>query len=377
MKYHELFEVKGLPVFQNKMFPDRESARSCSRGEVRLVQDLETGLVLNAAFDPSLLEYDESYQNEQACSQAFRNHLEEVKGIIARHYRGKKLIEVGCGKGHFLEELQRSGYRISGVDPAYEGSNPSVHRACFDASLGISGDGVLLRHVLEHISDPVSFLAAIAEANGGRGTVYIEVPCFDWICRSRAWFDVFYEHVNYFRLQDFERIFGTVYESGHLFGGQYLFVVADLSSLRRPVLDKRLPGMQFPADFLAQIGWLAKRGSGKRNAVWGGSSKGVIFSLYLQRAGVEVGLVVDINPAKQGKYLPATGLRVFSPEEALKLLHPGDDLFVMNSNYLEEIVRLTENRFRYIAVDQAVAAPEETALPTGRDDAGGIRLEGN
>src|SRR3546814_9608010 len=61
--------------------------------------------------------------------------------------------------------------------------------------------------------------------------IYIEVPCFDWIVEHSAWFDVFYEHVNYFRLADLRAMFGTVHEAGHLFGGQYLYIVADLSTL--------------------------------------------------------------------------------------------------------------------------------------------------
>jgi hypothetical protein len=46
--------------------------------------------------------------------------------------------------------------------------------------------------------------------------------------RAQSWFDLFYEHVNYFRLDDLRRMFGTVHEAGHLFGGQYLYIVADL-----------------------------------------------------------------------------------------------------------------------------------------------------
>jgi len=38
--------------------------------------------------------------------------------------------------------------------------------------------------------------------------IYIEVPCFDWICLHRSWFDVFYQHFN-FRLADFDRVFGS------------------------------------------------------------------------------------------------------------------------------------------------------------------------
>ena len=79
----------------------------------------------------------------------------------------------------------------------------------------------------------------------------------------------------------------------------------------------------------------------------------MIYSLFLQRAGVAVDRVVDINPAKQGRYLPLSGVRVSSPQEAMDALPEGANLFVMNSNYLEEIKRMTGGRYVYHAVDSA------------------------
>ena len=84
---------------------------------------------------------------------------------------------------------------------------------------------------------------------------------------------------------------------------------------------------------------------------WGGASKGVIFSLFMQRAGIKVDTVIDINPAKQEKYLAGTGLLVQSPSQALKHLLPNANIFVMNSNYLSEIIALTNNKFNYLTVD--------------------------
>ncbi|MEQ1599419.1 MAG: class I SAM-dependent methyltransferase [Methylotenera sp.] len=350
MNQRELFKVEALPVFQNKMFADRSAALACPKGNIVLVQDMDTGLIFNNAFDASLLEYDADYQNEQACSSVFQQHLENVKAIIEKHFSRKSIIEVGCGKGHFLEYLSKEGYDIQGVDPAYEGRNPKVIKARFEAALGLRADNIVLRHVLEHVSDPYAFLSAIADANGGKGKIYIEVPCFDWICEHAAWFDIFYEHVNYFRLADFHRMFGSVYESGNIFGGQYLYVVAELATLQKPVLEQK-EKFVFPPNFLSNIGHMAKIAQGEGNAIWGGASKGVIFSLYMQRAGVNIDLIIDINPAKQGKFIAASGLQISSPDEALKKLHQGDDIFVMNSNYLQEIVELSNNQFNYIKVD--------------------------
>jgi len=353
MSCREIFRAEKLPVFQNKMFATAEAARSCPTGDIILVQDMDTGLVFNAAFDPSMLIYDSDYQNEQACSDVFQHHLQDVTRIVERHFSGKSLIEVGCGKGYFLNHLKHWGYDITGIDPAYEGENPDVIKACFKSDLGITGDGVILRHVLEHMVDPVGFLKDIADANAGHGLIYIEVPCFDWICRHRAWFDIFYEHVNYFRLSDFHRMFGKVAESGYVFGGQYLYVVADLSSLRVPRLEEG-DAQDFPEGFLADITQHARyiaAHSEQQHAVWGGASKGVIFSLYMQRASVDVDMIIDINPAKQGKYAAASGYEIYSPERAFETLAPSSCVFVMNSNYIDEIVRQSQNLFRYIKVD--------------------------
>lgn len=356
MTVKELYRAEQLPVFQNRMFHTAADARDCTKGDVVLVRDLDSGLIFNQAFRPELMQYDADYQNEQAVSSVFRSHLDEVSAIIRQHFSGRSLIEVGCGKGYFLEHLHAQGFHITGLDPTYEGDNPHIIKEYFTPEIGLSADGIVLRHVLEHVRNPVEFLRHIRDANGGSGRIYLEVPCFDWICQHRAWFDVFYEHVNYFRASDFQRIFGTLHEAGHIFGGQYLYVVADLASLRLPRLAAD-DDFVFPDDFSAgveqHVQTMKARSltPGHHSVIWGGASKGVIFALFMQRAGIDIDFVIDINPAKQGRFLAATGLKVSAPEEALARLEPGATLFVMNSNYLAEIRQMTDDRFVYLTVD--------------------------
>jgi hypothetical protein len=328
-----------------------QEARDSAVADVRLVQDSRTGLVFNAAFDPARLQYDGDYQNEQAHSGVFREHLERVAAILQPHFGGKQLVEVGCGKGYFLQMLRERGYRVAGIDPAYEGSDPDIVKAPFERGLGLSAQGIVLRHTLEHVREPLDFLAGILHANGGRGDIYIEVPCFDWILRRRAWFDIFYEHVNYFRLDDFRRMFGTVHECGQLFGGQYLYAIADLATLRTPSTDPQ-SRVDMPADFMARVDESTRiAANGRRSAVWGAASKGVIFAIHLARSGASLQLAVDINPAKQGRYLPVTALPVVAPQVAAGALAEGDNMFVMNSNYFDEIRTQSAHRYSYTRVD--------------------------
>ena len=293
--------------------------------------------------------YDDHYQNEQGVCALFQQHLDSVALIVERLMGCEAIVEVGCGKGFFLELLLARGFDITGFDPTYEGDNPRVVKKYFEPGSGIQAKGIVLRHVLEHIENPFEFLSSLAEANRGGGLIYVEVPCFTWICEHRAWFDLFYEHVNYFRISDFTRMFSSVVESGHLFGGQYLYIVADLATLRPPQWDP-LDTICIPPDFAATIA-VQIESPANNFAIWGGASKGVIFALLKGRAGQQIGTVIDINPAKQGKYLPSTGIRVQSPSTALPSLQQGSTIYVMNSNYLDEIKQMSGNAFKYIGVD--------------------------
>lgn len=345
-----LYEIEQLPVFQNRMYDSESAAINCPKGDIRLVENLKTGLVYNQAFRPELMQYDDHYQNEQAVSPLFQAHLESVMQIVASAMGRRSIVEVGCGKGFFLEMMLADGFDALGFDPTYEGDNPLVTKQYFSSELGINADGLVLRHVLEHVQDPVGFLKQLRDANGGSGKIYIEVPCFDWICDQHAWFDIFYEHVNYFRISDFHRMFNVVYESGRLFGDQYLYVVADLAGIKQPEIDveKRV---RFPGDFTTQLTKKTKEDPNSELIVWGGASKGVIFSLLKQRAGQKIRAVIDINPAKQRKYLPASGLLVEAPETVLPNVQAGAQIFVMNSNYLQEIKNMSGNKFAYVSID--------------------------
>lgn len=355
-RLREVYRAAQLPVFQNKMFESRVEARACTQGDLDLVQDSQSALIYNRAFNPSLVEYNADYQNEQGYSRAFQLHLDEMAEMVQIHFQGQTLIEIGCGKGRFLEKLHDLGFQITGLDPTYEGENPDIRRQYFTPALGIRAEGLVLRHVLEHVRDPYAFLCQLRDANGGSGKIYIEVPCLDWIAANRAWFDLFYEHVNYFRLSDFDRMFGKVRLARRAFGGQYLVVIAELESLRPPVGSAE-DRFDLPRDFLDSVSRSAKqltalrRDGQHRAAIWGGASKGVIFSLFMERAGAGVDFVIDMNPAKQGRYLAGTGICVQPPEDAMSQMRPGDDIYVMNRNYLSEIQQLTLGRFNYITVE--------------------------
>jgi hypothetical protein len=74
--------------------------------------------------------------------------------------------------------------------------------------------------------------------------------------------------------------------------------------------------------------------SGRRTIIWGGGSKGVTF-LNVLKARSQIDYVVDINPAKQGMYVPGTGQPIVAPDSIRR--RPPDTILVMNPLYEREI----------------------------------------
>ena len=71
-----------------------------------------------------------------------------------------------------------------------------------------------------------------------------------------------------------------------------------------------------------------------RAVVWGSGSKGVAF-LINSGLGEVIEYVVDINPHRQGMFMPGTGQEIVGPDR-LKQIRP-DMVIVMNRIYEQEI----------------------------------------
>lgn len=343
-KLSPIYEVKDIPIFQNKTYDTIEQSQNAQLANVSLVTCETCGFVFNCDFNLKIMNYDTQYQNEQSHSMYFQNYLNDIINLfISKNIHNKMVVEIGCGKGYFLEKLQASGFDIIGFDPAYEGTNPQIMKDYFSKKYNhLNADLIILRHTLEHIQNPLEFLHHIAQSVNYKGKIFIEVPSFEWIIQKLAFWDIFYEHCNYFSFDSLGNLFETS-EQGYLFCNQYMYIFADLRHLKeKATIQPKKIKFELLNNFKKSLEYYRNFVQQHKNIyVWGAGAKGVTFANLVDPCHKYISYIIDINPKKQNKYVGKTSHKIVSPE-ILNKVEQGE-IFVMNENYYEEIKRSVNN----------------------------------
>jgi SAM-dependent methyltransferase len=362
------FEIPELPTLSNVLLKTAEAARKWPKAPVRLGFCHACGWIGNTAFDPRLLNYGEHYENSLHYSVVFQNYAERLARYLFRrfHLKGKDLIEIGCGQGDFLYSLCELGRnRGVGFDPSFapERARSNGHqdirfvRDYYSPEYaGYACDFLCCRHVLEHIEEPLVFLRKIRQALDGRkqARLYFEVPNALFTLRGMGIWDPIYEHRSYFSRHALRQLFVSsgfrVLSMRERFGRQFLGLDAEMASngkengtdatgerkqLRRLADDVRNFAEAYRRKVEKHRAFLREsKRRGKKIALWGAGSKAVNF-LNVFRREEAVEFVVDLNPFKQGMFVPGTGQKIVAPE-FLRTYRP-DFVLVMNPIYRREI----------------------------------------
>lgn len=101
---------------------------------------------------------------------------------------GKALLDVGCGVGRFCQAAYSQGWNVTGIDISNTAIEIGQRYAAFPmraanlaeiAAEPVRFDVVTAFEVMEHLTQPVSFLSQIRDVLGPSGEVFCTVPHWD------------------------------------------------------------------------------------------------------------------------------------------------------------------------------------------------------
>ena len=309
----------------------RTEAESMPRLPLDYVRCLDCGHIFNARFTYDAVPYSVKPNlmfNRGATWTGFLAHLRDrtLQSLPGRPV----VVEIGHGDGHFLAGLAaiRPQGRYIGFDPhgALDANHSSVElrAGLFDPVrhiVELKPDLIVSRHVLEHLTNPLSLLQNINSVAAWMDLsiqLLFEVPCVDRAIQYGRLGDFYYEHYSQFTTQSFTRMLTRaqvhLLTLGHGYDGEVVYAFsrtqnhADQLLRLHSALKFRAAAKESPGRMAGQLEALCT--SKTRVAIWGGVGKCAAFLNTYGLDAERFPLVVDSDAGKAGTFVPGTGQEI-------------------------------------------------------------------
>lgn len=308
------------------------------------------------------------------------------------HIHGRRIVEVGCGRGEFLRMWQNLAEDPEGAaalardqarDPLSGQPNaaplhlvglehkPSLveeANAVSDKKYRVyegfaTGDvcypegpfdAFVQFNFLEHQPDPCDMLRNIGRNLKPQALGLITVPSFEYILRYNGYYELLRDHIaNYteFTLQKLLQDCGFELLSMDLVNRDTIEAIvrkADPDELSELHYSGRLIDVsalrdsydRLSASVNAHIDHLSE--SHRTMAIWGASHQGFTLAATTKLGG-RVEYIIDSAPFKQGRFSPASHIPIVAPDYAVA--HPVDEILIVAPGYTDEIAGIIRERF--------------------------------
>ena len=370
--YRPFFQLDDVPVQDGVLWNSQAEAFGAPTGTIKLAFCHECGYVGNLCFQPEKIRYDQEYSFSLHFSPTYRAFVDEVATRVINRYKlaDRPVMEIGCGQGDFLRLLCQLGCRGGvGIDPSVTPREETVGTShltflqdWYSERHPVQETSFLCcRHLLDQIADPRAFVELLRRNIGPYtdSVVYCEIPNAANIFEELLIRNIIYEKPSWFTAYSLRKLFQQagfeVLSAEPCFeGNQYLGIEARPLSGRTNGHGNGAESKQQEECEQERFAWsilafgenyqrkittwrrqvAAIREQGQRAVAWG-SGSGAITFLNTLRIKEEIPYVVDINPKRQGKFLPLTGQQVVDP--AFLTDYRPQMIIITNATYAAEI----------------------------------------
>lgn len=345
--------------------------------------------------------FDSDYVYFSSFSTSWLTHAKRYVAMTTDRFQLKGdslVIEIASNDGYLLQYFVEKNVPVLGIEPtantaavALEKGVPTITRffgtelARELAEQGRMADLFLGNNVLAHVPDIVDLVAGMKIILKPGGVITMEFPHLLNLIRQNQFDTIYHEHFSYLSFYTVSQIFAsqglTMFDVEEIptHGGSLrifakhaendtLPISPNVATLLQKEADAGLTAIDSYSGFPAKaaqvkLGLLTflieQKRAGKSVAAYGAAAKG---NTLLNFCGVKndlIEFVVDLNPAKQDKFLPASHIPVVR-EAVLKAEKP-DYVLILPWNLRDEITQ----QLAYIREwggQFVVAIPELTVL---------------
>lgn len=321
--------------------------------------------------------FDSQYVYFSSYSSSWLKHAEQyTKMMIERFgFNDQSLvIELASNDGYLLQYFKQQNVPVLGIEPTANTAAAALEKRVesvvdfFGIQLAnkLAGENrkadlLLGNNVLAHVPDIVDFVAGMKIVLKEEGVITMEFPHLMQLVDNNQFDTIYHEHFSYLSFHTVQQIFLTqglvmfdVEEIPTHGGSLRIFakhtedksktISERVGQLLKKEKDRGLTTMNYYENFtqkalkvkLDLLDFLVQqKRTGKKVAAYGAAAKGNTLLNYCGVKADLVDLVVDANPHKQGKFLPASHIPVVD-EQQLKEARP-DYVLILPWNLKEEI----------------------------------------
>jgi 2-polyprenyl-3-methyl-5-hydroxy-6-metoxy-1,4-benzoquinol methylase len=323
--------------------------------------------------------FDSSYVYFSSFSTSWLQHAKKYTELMTERFglnAASQVIEVASNDGYLLQYFKEQNIPVLGIEPTANTAEVAKQKGIesvvdfFGVRLAkelveknIKADLLLGNNVLAHVPDIVDFAGGMKVILKDTGVVTMEFPHLMQLVDNNQFDTIYHEHFSYLSFYTVQKIFAS--QGLELFdveeipthGGSLRIyakhredtskaISPNVAALLQKEADKGLTGLTYYENFqqkalkvkldLTEF-LISQKRAGKKVAAYGAAAKGNTLLNYCGIKSDLIDFVVDANPHKQDKFLPASHIPVMN-EAYLKAQQP-DYVIILPWNLKEEITQ--------------------------------------
>jgi 2-polyprenyl-3-methyl-5-hydroxy-6-metoxy-1,4-benzoquinol methylase len=320
-----------------------------------------------SSYSTSWLQHAKRYANAMCSRFGFNNHSHVIEiasndGYLLQYFKEKNVPVLGIEPTSNTAEVAKG----KGIETVVDFFGTTLAKKLADT--GIKADLLLGNNVLAHVPDIVDFVKGMKTILKDDGVITMEFPHLMQLVDNNQFDTIYHEHFSYLSFYTVKEIFAAQglemfdVEEIPTHGGSLRVyakhkeddskaISPNVEALLLKEKNKGMTSMEYYNNFqdkalkikLDLLGFLLEqKRNNKKVAGYGAAAKGNTLMNYCGIKNDLIDFVVDANPHKQNKFLPASHIPVVN-EAHLKAEKP-EYVIIFPWNLKEEIV----NQLAYI-----------------------------